>query len=195
MVMMLILAAVPCKSSANTGMVFNITQTTTEIDCNSDANVASLLKSTGYVIYESNVAPLAKVYYINTYTRKDLDGVKRKYYAAPDPMLFTSIKATINGKMAWVLSYDDSYTHALYTGPEKTLKAFGQKVSFPMNFTGYALWHQEDSGITLLYSAAVTLKFNATETTYAFMHGNNGSVTRDYLIQKLRDKGYVPDNL
>lgn len=194
MAVMATLAIVNSESKANNGMVFNLTQTMTVVDCNSDSNVASTVKRGGYVIYESNVAPLVKIYYIYTYTRKDATGVTRKYYDTPDPMLFEIIRSTIGTKAMWVLTYDDANTHTMFTGPEKTLKALGQKVSFPTVFSGYYILEDTEDGTNEIASGQATLKFNATLTAYGFVQGISASQMRTYLVEQLEHKGYIEDN-
>lgn len=188
------LAVASSDSKANNGIVFKLTQVGTEVDCNGDSNVAAMYKDTGYVIYESNVAPLEKIYFINTYTRKGADGVTQKYYSTPDPMLFELIKSTLGTKIMWVLTYDDANTHAMFTGPEKTMKVFGEKTSFPAVISGYCIWEEAEGDTTEIGSGLMTLKFDATETVYGFMHGNSGLATRDYLVEKLIKQGYLEDN-
>jgi hypothetical protein len=191
---MVALAIVSSDSKANTGMVFSLAQVKTVVECNSDSNVARTYKDTGYVIYESNVAPLEKIYLINTYTRKGADGVTRKYYNTPDPMLFELVKSTLGTKMMWVLTYDNANNHVMFTGPEKTVKMLGEKVLFPAVISGYWIWEDTEGDTTELGESLMTLKFNATETIYGYMHGNSAAETRNYLVDKLEAKGYVNDN-
>lgn len=166
----------------------------TTVDCNSDANIASIVKRGGYVIYESNVASLANIYYIYTYTTKEANGVTQKYYDTPDPMLFKMIRATIGAKAMWVLTYDDANTHTMFTGPEKTLKAFGQKVTFPTVFSGYYILKDTEGDTNEITSGQATLNFNATLTAYGFVQGISASQMRTYLVGQLEHKGYIEDN-
>lgn len=153
---------------------------------------------TGYIILEPNDNNTANIRPIDTWTAKDPNGRKQKYYEQEDMMTFGFLQGLVGRNTVWIMTYADDVNGGqsfMFSGTAKSVNVATPKPSVAATLTGISLWFNEEDTSIDVGESKISLSLDTTLTTYGYMHTGEDTVTHvvDYLTTVLHYQAGTED--
>jgi hypothetical protein len=149
-------------------------------------------KLTGYIIVEPSDNNTVITRPIDTWTAKDPNGKKQKYYEQQDTMTFGFLQVLVGTKTVWIMTYADEWQSLMLSGTAKSVKigTITPKPSIATALAGTFLWFDEEDTDIDFSSGKISLSLDTTLTAYGYTH--TGEETVAYVITYLTGLHYLP---
>ncbi len=187
LVLMLLYIFIPVNAKG-AAFVYKLKETATGLESNDGNSWKKYNKNrTGYIIVEPNDNNTASVWPIDTWTAKDPNGRKQKYYEQQDMMTFGLAQALVGKNTVWITTYADEEQSFIFSGTAKPVKIATPKPSVAATLTGTAILLDEEDSYIDIGSSKISMSMDTTLTAYGYTH--TGEETLAYVI------GYLENTL
>jgi hypothetical protein len=195
LVLMLLCVFIPVNAKG-TAFVYKMKETDTGLESNDGGSSWEKYKKnhTGYIIVEPGDNNTASVWPINTWTAKDENGTKQKYYEQQDMMTFGFLQVLVGRNTVWIMTYADDVNGGesfMFSGRAKLVNIATPKPSIAATLTGTMIWLDEEDTYIDVGSGKMSMSLDTLLTTYGYTH--TGEETLAYVISYLENTlHYLP---